>query len=202
MTQLTQKDFNSTKAGQLVYFFLSKAALKQMNITKLRLIKWLYLAERESYIEFGEPLVGDKLAAIQHGPVLSETLAMIEGKRIDGWHNIISVRRDAHRHQYVELADNCIYRHTDELDQFSDAEIAILNNVWQKYGDWSAIKLEKHLHDTTLFPEWQWKKGDKTNWIDVETMLESVGFEQKDIPQMAEKIVSFSIARSFSDKSE
>ena len=45
MSQLTDKYFDVKKAGQLVYYFLSKAGERKGNITKLRLAKWLYLAE-------------------------------------------------------------------------------------------------------------------------------------------------------------
>lgn len=194
MTQLSGEYFDAVKGGQLVFFFLDKASKNGMHITKLRLIKWLYLAERESYKEFGEPMIGDRLASLAHGPVPSGALAIIEGKRND-WRNIISIERKS-KHQYVHLAPECPYLTTEDLDRFSDAEITVLESTWIQYGSWSSVALERHLHDTAVFPEWQWKKGDGTNWIELETVLTSVGFDVEQISAMVKKITTFSGVRA------
>ena len=34
----------------------------------------MYLAERESLARYGEPITGDVLVSMKHGPVLSKTL--------------------------------------------------------------------------------------------------------------------------------
>lgn len=190
MTQLSTGSLDLKKAGQLIYFFLDHADRRGMHITKLRLIKWIYIAERESYREFGEPLIGDKLCSLKHGPVPSETLAMIEGKKLSTWSNIFLVYRQ-NKHQYLQIAKNCLYSNVDNLDRFSEAEIQVLESVWEKYGSWSSKRLETHLHDKSEFPEWVWKTGDGTNWIELETILESVGFTADQVPQMVEKIIAF-----------
>ena len=195
MTQLTLEYFDVKKAGQLVYYFLHKAGTRQQHTTKLRLAKWLYLAERYSYEEFGSPMVGDRLGAMEHGPATSELVAIIEKKsrNFDGkiFEKIISINK-VNKHQYVELVENCLYSSIDELDRFSQAEIDLLDTIWEKYGSWSAVKLENHLHDTTLFPEWNWKPGDGTNWIELEAILTFVGFHTADIGLMVENILAFS----------
>ena len=197
MSPLTDKYFDVKKAGQLVYYFLSKAGERKGNITKLRLAKWLYLAERNSYKEFGEPMIGDRLAAMRHGPATSELVAIIEGKsrKFDAniYKDIISVVRE-NGHQYVKLVPECLYKSVDDLDRFSEAEIELLDSIWNEYGRWSAVKLENHLHDTKFFPEWNWKEGDGTNWIDIETILRVVGFSQDDIEPMVDNILAFSLA--------
>lgn len=196
MSQLTDKYFDVKKAGQLVYYFLSKAGERKGNITKLRLAKWLYLAERNSYKEFGEPMIGDRLAAMRHGPATSELVAIIEGKSrkfdADIYKDIISVVRE-NGHQYVKLVPECQYKSIDDLDRFSEAEIELLDSIWNEYGRWSAVRLENHLHDTKFFPEWNWKEGDGTNWIDIETILRVVGFSQDDIGPMVDNILAFSL---------
>lgn len=195
MTQLHVKHFDAEKAGQLAFYFLNRAGETRGNITKLRLVKWLYLAERASYEEFGEPLVWDRIGAMRHGPAPSETVALLEGKRSwvykkDPFSDILSVHRE-NRHQYVSLQNTCPYSSADDLDRFSEAEIELLDSVWEKYGRWSATRLEKHLHDVSLFPEWNWKEGDGTNWVDLETMLKVVGFPDQEIPSMVNRILAF-----------
>jgi uncharacterized phage-associated protein len=196
MTQLTNEYFDVKKAGQLVYYFLHKASLCERNITKLRMAKWLYLAERFSYKEFGVPMIGDRLCAMRHGPATSELVAIIEGNsRIfdkNSFEKIIYVSRKGN-HQYLELAKECLYSSIDELDRFSDAEVDLLESIWKEYGHWSAVKLENHLHDTKHFPEWNWQEGDGTNWIDLEKILSVVGFNAEDIGPMVENILSFGV---------
>lgn len=199
MTQLATSYYDVNKAAQLVFFFLKKSTERQMNITKLRLVKWLYLCERASYEEFGEPLTGDKLGALRHGPAPSETLALIEGtsRAFPGnpWKNLIKVDREP-KHQYVSLAANCKYKSIEDLDRFSNAELELIESIWDKYSGWSAKSLESHLHDTKLFPEWSWKEGDGTKWIDIETILKVVGFDEAAIEPMVKNIVTFSTQRT------
>ena len=45
----------------------------------LSLTKMLYLAERESFKQYAEPLTGDTLVSMKHGPVLSNTLDLMNG---------------------------------------------------------------------------------------------------------------------------
>lgn len=197
MTQLTINHYDAKKSAQLVFFFLKKATDRSMNITKLRLVKWLYLAERASYQEFGEPLTGDKLGALRHGPAPSETLALIEGTsrnfKESAWKDLIKIDREP-KHQYVSLTQNCIYKSMEELDRFSDAELELLESIWARYNSWSARELESHLHNTKLFPEWSWKEGDGTKWIDVETILKVVGFDESAIEPMVKNIIAFKAA--------
>lgn len=194
MTQLTLRHFDIKKAEQLVFFFLKKATLSRKNITKLRLIKWLYLAERASYEEFGSPLTGDRLGALKHGPAQSETLALIEGTSRNFSNNsfsrTITVKKDV-KHQYVHIASTCPYNSFDDLDCFSEAEIELLESIWENYGEWSAKDLETRLHDTNLYPEWTWKKGDTTNWIELEDLLLYVGFNPDEIESATSGIVAF-----------
>ena len=50
---------------------------------RIRLIKLLYLADRKILKDTGRPLFGGRACAMQHGPVHSEILDLINGKRID-----------------------------------------------------------------------------------------------------------------------
>lgn len=194
MTQLTIDYFDVEKAGQLIFYFLHQAAAVGRNVTKLRLVKWLYLAERASYQEFGEPMLGDRLAAMKHGPAPSEVVSILENKSRffpeSPFNDIIATERQRH-HQYVFLVPHCRYTSTDDLDRFSDAEIDLLDSIWKEYGNWSAGKLEDFLHDTREFPEWDWQEGDGTNWIELENLLHIVGFPGDEIDMLVSRILAF-----------
>lgn len=66
--------FNEKRTTQAAAFFLFKAGGK---LPVLKLMKLLYLAERESYRQYGEPISGDNLVSMPHGPVLSQTLNLM-----------------------------------------------------------------------------------------------------------------------------
>jgi uncharacterized phage-associated protein len=46
-------------------------------MTRLRLLKLLYIADRESIAETFQPITGDDVVAMDHGPVLSKTYRLI-----------------------------------------------------------------------------------------------------------------------------
>ena len=97
--------FNERKAAQVAAFFLLKASQRDSNITILKLMKLMYLAERKSYQVYGEPIIGDALVSMPNGPVLSSTLDLINfgsTKNLDGgWDSLIAERsgRDMTMHQ-------------------------------------------------------------------------------------------------------
>ena len=68
--------FNEKRTAQAAAFMLHSAGGR---LPLLKLMKLLYLAERESLRLFGEPISGDKLVSMPHGPVLSKTLDMMNG---------------------------------------------------------------------------------------------------------------------------
>ena len=194
MTQLSPSSFNEAKAAQVAFFFLLKAKQFRMNITKLRFIKWMYLAERFCYQKFGEPLTGDSLFSMQHGPVLSGVLYLIEDpkklKKINGfWQAVVSVKPES-RHQYIALNSQCEYKKNDDLRELSEAEIELLEEVWQEYGGLNAKQLETRLHDHQYFPEWHWKKGDGSNPIELESLLPILGYSDSETQALIRHIQS------------
>ena len=68
--------FNEQKAAQAAAYFLFRSG-KPLSV--LKLMKLLYLAERRSFQKFGEPMIGDVLVSMDHGPVLSRTYNHIKG---------------------------------------------------------------------------------------------------------------------------
>ena len=46
----------------------------------LRLLKLLYIADRELLAETGRPITGDRVVAMKHGPVLSQVYDTIKGQ--------------------------------------------------------------------------------------------------------------------------
>lgn len=51
--------------------------------SKLRILKLLYIAERESIRDIGHPLIGSRVVAMAHGPLHSRILDLINGADAD-----------------------------------------------------------------------------------------------------------------------
>jgi uncharacterized phage-associated protein len=69
--------FNIEKAIQAVAALLHFHGSKEMSY--LRMLKLLYIADRETLKETGRPITGDRIVAMEHGPVLSSVYDLIKG---------------------------------------------------------------------------------------------------------------------------
>jgi uncharacterized phage-associated protein len=72
----------SQKTIQAIAALLHFHESKEMSY--LRVLKVLYLADRESLKETGRPITGDRVVAMEHGPVLSSVYDLIKGEHL-GW---------------------------------------------------------------------------------------------------------------------
>jgi len=68
------------KLQQAVGLLLSLEPSQRMNYTKL--IKVLYIADRESLKEMGEPIVGGETWCLNKGPILSDLKELIDGNQV------------------------------------------------------------------------------------------------------------------------
>lgn len=171
-----QFPFDERKAAEVAAFFLLKARAKGANISILKLMKLMYLAERASYQQFGAPLVGDSLYSLPHGPVMSTTLSLINSvpeEREGGeyWDALIAERAGG---KYMCLREGKI-TDTEELLYLSEADIEILEKVWMDFGGLSALKLRDYTHNPDNCPEWEDPNGSSKP-ISMDTLLASMGY--------------------------
>lgn len=171
--------FNERKAAQMAAFFLAQCPEKSM--PHLKLMKLLYLAEREAIRSFGLPMSGDRFVSMQHGPVLSMTLNLMDGdveSGPDGWEAWIS---DKENHE-VSLRSK---QQSAELDELSKAELAVMAAVWQQFGHMGKWEIRDwtHLH----CPEWQDPKG--SSWpISFVKLACAVGYDNETARELAANI--------------
>lgn len=171
--------FNERKAAQMAAFFLGQHPVGRMS--HLKLMKLLYLADREAVRQFGFPMTGDRMVAMPHGPVLSQTLNLMDGDSEsgpDGWEAWIS---DKENHE-LSLRQPL---EPDALDELSPAELDVLHAVWQEFGamgKW-AIRDWTHAH----CPEWRDPRGS-SNPIPFERLACAVGFDASTAKELATRI--------------
>lgn len=171
--------FNEQKTAQAAAFLLHRAG---GTLPLLKLMKLLYLAERQSFQDYGEPLTGDHLVSMSFGPVLSQTLNHMNGavrSADEGWDTWIADRAE----HMVALRDASMIRSPEEdLLALSDSDIEVLTSVWRKFGHIDRWKLVDLTHE---FPEWEDPHGSSKP-ISVLKLLQAVGYS----PEVAKELVS------------
>lgn len=166
------KLFNERKTAQAAAFLLFRAGGL---LPLIKLMKLLYLAERQSLQKYCEPITGDKLVSMDNGPVLSMTLNHINGLTLSsegGWDTWVSDRAE----HMLALRDASMIRSPDQdLLALSDSDLEILEAVWAEFGHWERWQLVRYTHD--MLPEWQDPKGSVLP-ISYESLFEALGFSQ------------------------
>lgn len=160
--------FNEMKTIQTVALLLGKSNLK-MNYMKL--IKLLYLIDREALTQWERPITGDTYVSMRRGPVLSNVLDLINyDNRGAHWYKYIS----APCNYEVELKDN------PGQDLLSKREIEIIEETYDRFKDFDQWEMVDICHD--ILPEWK-DPGGTSIRIDIEDIL-----EQSKTPEEIEKI--------------
>src|SRR5262249_31384220 len=113
------------------------------NMNYMRVLKLLYIADRESLSETGRTIVGGNVIAMERGPVLEEIYDLIRGRHKDMplWDRYFQKR-----HYNLELCGH------PDVKKLSKYQIAKLQDVAERFKDddeWSLVNL------THQFPEWQ-----------------------------------------------
>ncbi len=119
--------FDEVKTTQAAAHLLKLGGRK---MSYLKLLKLLYFVDREALNRWGRPVTFDRYFSMRHGQVLSNTLDLIDDGVPPGeedksyWLNHISVPENFD----VKLKKEAP---TDEL---SEAEIALIDEIFKKYG--------------------------------------------------------------------
>lgn len=157
----TPFDFNQTKTAQAVAFLLKQTPCRRESYMKI--IKELYIADRESLRETGRPITGDTFVAMKKGPVLSQVYDLIKGVHTESaeWNKFIQKRMwDIELVADPGIGKLCRY----EMDKLAE--------VWERYkkhGKWRVVDL------THEFPEWKKNDpGDSMKPIPLSDILEAV----------------------------
>ena len=171
--------YSEKKAAQVAAFLLFRAGGV---LEILKLMKLMYLAERESFAAYGEPMIGDCLYSMEYGPVLSSTLDHMNNfveSGPGGWESWISDRED----HYVGLRENG--DPVPRLTQLSDADVEILGEIWAKYGHYTGTQLRNLTHK--ICAEWEDPESSSLP-IPYTRVLRCVGFEPEVAAELNQRI--------------
>ncbi len=155
--------FNARKAAQVAAFFVEREGGL---LAVLKLVKLMYLADREHLQKFGYPILNDHLVSMPHGPVVSWSYNLIGGNdQSADWDELITDRDNY----------NVGLRNSDrkiELDELSDAEIESIQTVWKQFSGMDKWLIRDWTHDNC--PEWEDPHGG-SHTIPYERVLKYLG---------------------------
>jgi uncharacterized phage-associated protein len=143
-------EFNPAKLVQSIAYF-SQAGLPQL--TKLKIAKLLYFADKEHLLEHGRPIIGDVYWCMDFGPVpsfaMNEMSAAIGGSEVavsgdsdaSLFARVLSVRKFLYPHPRFEVKDGAF-----DPSVFSDSEQSALRYTANVYGYKTAAELVDLTH--------------------------------------------------------
>jgi uncharacterized phage-associated protein len=167
--------FDQAKAAQLAGLFLQ---MRGGRMHYMKLIKLMYLADREALIRGGQPITNDAYFSMPHGPILSATLDLINEGPDDGspWHQVIERSTDPYS---VRLKSR------PSIDMLSEDEREVATKVFEKYGQMNRYKLRDLLHK--ILPEWQDPQGSSLR-ITYRDILLAEGKSEPEVAQILSEI--------------
>lgn len=181
--------YDPRKAAQTIAYFAMKNGRNPLHVVKA--VKLVYLADRESISRSGFPIQDEVRVSMKHGPVNSTTYSFINGEydpATCGWADFLS-DRSSHR---VGLAN--VELSEDDLDELSDAEIQVLDSVWERFGQMNEWELRDWTHNPDNLPEWE-DPGSSSFEIPLERMMHSLAI--KEANAQADTVKSLGYAKHF-----
>jgi uncharacterized phage-associated protein len=131
---------------------------------RIRLLKLLYITDRELLVQAGRPLTGDVAVAMNYGPVLSRVYDLIRGVagRTEDWS------------KFIESVNYSVMLRADPgRGKLSKRELEKLAEVTERYRNLDEFELSELTHG---FGEWdKHHKPDTSTPIPWEDMLHAQG---------------------------
>ena len=146
------------KALQAAAFLLTREG----EMTRIRLLKLLYLADRASLEETGRTITGDQVVAMEHGPVLSTVYDWIKHSNQE-WSSIVE---NEGKHGLRLVRDPG----TGNLSRYDVRKLSEISDRYLELDEWEIVELTHQL------PEW--KKNDpgkSSKPIPLHDILEGLG---------------------------
>lgn len=173
--------FAPARIAQMAAFFAAKEPGSKINVMKL--IKLMYLSDRESLARYGEPITFDYMFSLDEGPVLSRALNMINGKLSNAsaaaWNQWMGDRDWDHSVAVIRGFDR------SDLDYLSDADMKVVQTIWDQFGHMSQWELSDYTH--LHCPEWRNPHGSSLP-IDEAELLTYLGNSREEAVALKQSI--------------
>jgi len=170
--------FDPQKVTQMAAYFLQKRGGR---MSYLKLMKLLYLSDREAMSQFGESISDDQAVSMPHGPVLSQTLDLINGdSSAAAWNAWIA----GEANYEVSLKVNI---NREALDELSDADLQIMDVIWARCGRMTRFQIRDYTHEHC--PEWQDPNGSSFP-ISAASIFKAVGKTEEQAQELTRQLIA------------
>jgi len=169
--------FNEAKATQAAGLLLT---LRGGTMSYLKLIKLLYLADREALLRWERPITTDRWVSRDNGPVVSRIYGLIREEPAPGepgeWARHIQAS-DGDRYDVRLVAPV-------EDDELSPAEVKLLRQIYALHGRKNRWDLVRYCHE---LPEWRNPNGSSIP-IEVEDILRGENRPEAEIAEVVAEL--------------
>ena len=173
--------FNETKATQAAARFLT---LRGGRMSCIKLVKLLYLADREALLRWGLPLTSDRFVSLDMGPVVGRICELLQGEPAPNsariWRKFIS---DPDHYEVHLLAD-------PGSDELRAGERGLIDEIFEQHGRHDRWRLVEY---TRALPEWTYPNGNALP-IDYRDILKSAGKTEAEVSRIEEALESAALA--------
>ena len=152
----------------------------------MKLIKLMYLIDREALVSWGRPLTFDRYVSMNEGPVLSRTYDLIK--------NALPPDTDSYWQRFIGPAtDYSVKLESDEFpsDELSDAATDLIARVFREHGSKQRWELVGWTHEH--LPEWQDPDGSAIP-IQHRDILRAAGKTDIQISEVEDDIEALALA--------
>lgn len=133
--------FNLDKALHAMAYVVDRLGA----VDKVKLMKLIYLADRDHFLKHGYPVTGDRQCAMPHGPVPSSCLAALNG---ESW------PKPNAAFEYLHIDDNRVMLKAKPKDDWlTTEEKQTLEGVLAAYGGTSTWRLRDQTHKLPEYKE-------------------------------------------------
>jgi uncharacterized phage-associated protein len=157
--------FSGERATQAAACVLKR--FQHPRLTRGKLIKLLYLADRRSISERGFPITGDSAFAIQDGPILTEIYDLIKGKSKKPkfqktWSTFLESK-----------GASVVLKGDPGNGKLSQDDVQMLASIVSEFGGMSFKQLTAYTHNLEEYKR-SYQKDTSTK-IPLDTIVEAVG---------------------------
>lgn len=159
--------FDLDKLIASIAFFASK---KIDDLSKLKVCKLLYYADKAHLIKYGRPVIGDIYYHLDNGPVPSKSLDIMNEviNRDEVYLKSSAMSNQEKFNEFLRVHKAPLSRHpvfqlkkNPNFESLSESEIEVLNSTFHQYGSFTSGQLIDHTHQ-----EAPWRESPPNSEID------------------------------------
>ncbi|MDR2100115.1 MAG: SocA family protein [Campylobacteraceae bacterium] len=182
--------FEIKKMLQVIAYLLS---LNNGKMNFLKLMKELYLIDRESIAERDTSISGDVYFSLPHGPVLSATKNLLDDLKLGKTdrHNPLNDFLDAEKSNRYNNIYDIVLKKVPEYDLLSEKDKEYIEKISKQFKDYSPKKIKEYTHE---LPEWTDPNGSNIK-IRFQDIMRALGKSEDEIltaKQEYEQIINLS----------